>query len=246
MAAEGGTNGKAPLQPEGLLPHPFRHRRAMLAGDVGVGVQSHEAQMDGARRLRRAGAATQRRAAAGDAEGEDVGEGGGVLPCDQVAVCGGSHGGAQVDAGGLGDVMLRGLSQPGGQRQADGREGIGGVGDAQRVEHPRQPHPQRLTLVAAQRRGGEWCQQQHDAEIGVAAGDIPRCPNGVQNRFPHPVPRRGEDRGDGGGAVQELRHAHAVAFGMDVDVAGLQRHQLQPAGGEHRLLNQGLAILSRY
>lgn len=245
MTAEGRTNGEAPLQPEGLLPHPFRHRRAMLAGDVGVGVQSHESQMDGARRLRRTGTATQGRAPAGNAEGEDIGEGSGVLPRDQVAVGRGRHCRPQVDPRRLGDVMLRGLSQPGRQRHADGREGIGGIGDAQPIEHPRQPQSQRFPLVAAQRGGGERRQQQDDAEIGVAAGNGPRRLDGMQDRFPHPAARRGEDRGDGSSAVQELRHAHTMAFGMDVNVAGLQRHQLQPAGGENRLLDQISAVMHR-
>ncbi len=101
--------------------------------------------------------------------------------------------------------MLRGLTQPGGQRQADGREGIGGVGNAQRVEHPHQPHPQRLALIAAQRRGGERRQQQHDAEIGVAAGHLPRRRDGVVFKNGRLVARNGELTATGRGDTIVVR-----------------------------------------
>src|SRR5262249_36408000 len=78
-----------------------------------------------------------------------------------------------------------------------------------------------------QRRG-----EQQDAEIGVAAGHRPGPLDRVQDARADPDVLCGEAGRAGDRARLEIGDAHAVAGGVVVDVARLQRPQLGPAGGE--------------
>src|SRR5207244_2920951 len=73
--------------------------------------------------------------ARGDAEVEDVGVSGGVLPGDQVAGGGQLHRFEQCDGRLLADVLVRGVAQPAGGGQADGLEGVAGVGHVEFPQH---------------------------------------------------------------------------------------------------------------
>ena len=91
-------------------------------------------------------------------------------------------------------------------------------------------------------RGGEGRAQQQDAEIGVAAGGGERGFDGAQDARADLL-AGGRDQGRGGdGARLELGHLHAVAAGVDVNVAGLEGLELGAAGGEEQIARSALAL----
>ena len=107
-----------------------------------------------------------------------------------------------------------------------------------RTQRPRRPCPSRQGQRrdfradrrshfggARQRRG-----EKHDAEIGVGADRLARGADGLENASPDRQVGIGERPGRDTRAGEELLGRHAVAIGEEMDIARLQRLDLQPAG----------------
>ena len=161
---------------------------------------------------------------------EDIREARRVLPGDGVAVLRLPHGVEQGHPRRGVHVRPLHAAQPGGFGQRDRLERQIGIRHRQAGEDMAQPLAQ--GGVSGHQRGlGQRCGQQQDAKVGVAADRFPRgADSGVQS-LPDAQPRPREDGRGRLGAGKELVDGHAVPLGMDVDVAGLQRAQLQMAGG---------------
>src|SRR5207244_3283906 len=85
------------------------------------------------------------------------------------------------------------------------------------------------------------CSQQQDTEIGVAAGHRPGPLDPLQDARADADARGGEAGSAGDRARLEIGDAHAMAGGVIVDIARLERPQLGPAGGEKGVADERAA-----
>ncbi|GAB1413922.1 hypothetical protein MASR1M97_26580 [Candidatus Desulfobacillus denitrificans] len=167
----------------------------------------------------------------GQGEAEQVGEVVGVEPGDAVARRGQRHRLDEAEARRPAHVVLAGLAQSAGIRQGDGAIGERGILRVEPGEHL-DDGPLQAVAASALGRQRQRRAEQEDAEVGVAADGLPRRRHGVEQAPAERTAVAAQRRRGGLGAGDEILGAHAVAVGVMVHVARLERRHVQPAGGE--------------
>ena len=201
---------------------------AALAGDQRVRDGGEEAQRRLDDGVARAQPITQRIGEGGQPELERHRMVGDVLACDRVALRGRRHGLAQGHAGLVAHVVLDGLVEAAGARQADRRVGIARVVDGERAQHVAEALAERST---PKRRARERREQQRDAEVGVGAGDAARGAHRGQHRLADPALARAAELGtERDPAAQHVLVGGVVEVVARRDVARLLGARLQHAG----------------
>ena len=127
--------------------------------------------------------------------------------------------------------MAPAFPEPAGIGERDGGKHGRGILPPQLGEDAAKPTAQ-IRLPAALGRRRQRRAEQENAEIGVAAGGAPAAPHRPQDALADRQGRIRQGPGAGDGAGLEIGDAHAMAFGEDMDIAGLQGLKLGPAGGE--------------
>ena len=125
--------------------------------------------------------------------------------------------------------MLGSIAKPARLRLPDRPVGLARIVEAQSLQGQAQP-AFKVAVARRERRVGERCGEQHDAEIGVLPDGLPRRLDRAPDALAHRKPRLPHDGRGGFGARHEVVDGHVVARGEAMHVAGLQRIELGKAG----------------